>query len=202
MAPRRLRGRYTGLMFVMASIGSALGIWLGLLLTTPSAPWPDGLAVAQASASFDDGWRWIYGIGAVLALFSLLLRFALPESPRWLVSRGHTAEAEVVVGQMHRLATRQHDLLPPDPAEVDVTTEQTAPTGTRAAVTELLRSRHYLSRLALLSLSWMLAYAPSTPSPAPSRRCSSGWATRWRQRGWSLPSVWSASSPPRSWPGP
>ncbi len=158
VAPRRLRGRYTGLMFVMASIGSALGIWLGLLLTTPSAPWPDGLGVAQASASFDDGWRWIYGIGAVLALFSLLLRFALPESPRWLASQGRTEAADAVVGEMRRIATREHDLLPPDPGELEVAAVQTSPTGTRAAVTELLLSRHYLSRLALLSLSWMLAY--------------------------------------------
>jgi len=158
VAPRRLRGGYTGLMFVLASIGSALGIWLGLLLTTPSTPWPDGLPLAQASASFDDGWRWIYGIGAVLALFSLLLRFSLPESPRWLVAHGRVETAEVVIEEMRLRATRRHGLLPPEADAADVAGEQTASTGTVEAVGELFRSRRYLSRLALLSLSWMLAY--------------------------------------------
>lgn len=158
VAPRRLRGRYTGLLFTMASVGAALGIWLGLLLTTSSTPWPDGLPFAQASASFDGGWRWIYAIGAVLALFSLFLRFNLPESPRWLVAHGRVETAGAVVGEMRRLATRRHDLLPPEPMTADVTAEQAEATGTLAAPGQLFRSPTYLGRLALLSLSWMLAY--------------------------------------------
>ena len=44
-------------------------------------------------------WRWILASSAVPALVTLLLRIGLPESPRWLLSRGRTAEARRVVRQ-------------------------------------------------------------------------------------------------------
>ncbi|HEV3391058.1 MAG TPA: MFS transporter, partial [Solirubrobacteraceae bacterium] len=85
LAPRRNRARWISVIFIMSSLGALLGIWLGLFLTTSPAPWPHGLSFAQASPSFTDGWRWMYGIGALLAAVGVLLRLELPESPRWLV---------------------------------------------------------------------------------------------------------------------
>src|SRR6202046_1928311 len=84
VAPRRNRARWISVIFIMSSLGALLGIWLGLFLTTSPAPWPHGLSFAQASPSFTDGWRWMYGVGAVLALVGVLLRLELPGSPRWL----------------------------------------------------------------------------------------------------------------------
>ena len=66
----------------MSAIGAVLGIWLGLFLTTPAEPWPHGLPFAQAGPGFETGWRWMYALGAVLALVAIALRFELPESPR------------------------------------------------------------------------------------------------------------------------
>jgi putative MFS transporter len=43
------------------------------------------------------GWRWVMIIGACGALFAWYLRRALTESPRWLESRGRTAEAETIM---------------------------------------------------------------------------------------------------------
>jgi putative MFS transporter len=43
-----------------------------------------------------DGWRWVVATGAVGALFVWFLRRSLPESPRWLLTHGRLAEAEVV----------------------------------------------------------------------------------------------------------
>src|ERR687885_1029443 len=94
VAPRRSRAKFTSLIFVMSALGALLGIWLGLFLTTPPAPWPKGLSWAQAGPGFEDGWRWMYAVGALLAVIAILLRIKLPESPRWLLGRGRVEEAE------------------------------------------------------------------------------------------------------------
>jgi len=42
-------------------------------------------------------WRWILATSAIPALATLILRYGLPESPRWLMSRGRTEEARRIV---------------------------------------------------------------------------------------------------------
>ncbi|MFS0894186.1 MFS transporter [Microbacterium sp. 179-I 3D3 NHS] len=156
VAPRRMRGRYTSVLFFMAALGSALGIWLGLFLTTPMTPWPEGLPFAVASDSFTSGWRWVYGVGAILAAVSLVLRIALPESPRWLISRGHHDQAAGVIARMEQLATRRSPLLPEDEqAKVPVPAQEMS---TLRAIRELLTSPLYLRRLVVLGLAWLLGY--------------------------------------------
>src|SRR5947209_4559025 len=96
VAPSNGRAKYTSLIFIMSSLGAFLGIWLGLWLTTPAANFPEGLPFALAQVQIvnklpqfaGNGWRIMYGIGALLALVGIVLRFGLPESPRWLVARG------------------------------------------------------------------------------------------------------------------
>src|SRR5579872_499053 len=73
VAPNNGRAKYTGLIFIMSSLGSFLGVWLGLLLTTPATPFPLGLPFAVAGPGFGNGWRWMYGIGALLALVGIFL---------------------------------------------------------------------------------------------------------------------------------
>jgi MFS transporter, putative metabolite:H+ symporter len=43
------------------------------------------------------GWRWVVLIGSAGALFTWWFRRHLPESPRWLASRGRSAEAESIL---------------------------------------------------------------------------------------------------------
>ncbi len=47
-----------------------------------------------------DGWRWVVLIGSISAIFVWFIRRGIPESPRWLIARGHLAKAERAVGVM------------------------------------------------------------------------------------------------------
>lgn len=50
------------------------------------------------------GWQWIFLIGALPGLITVLLRRMLPESPRWLAAKGRFAEADTIVSALEREA--------------------------------------------------------------------------------------------------
>ena len=52
------------------------------------------LALSGKTVVGVDGWRVLLLVGAVGAVFVMLMRRGLPESPRWLAAQGRTAEAE------------------------------------------------------------------------------------------------------------
>jgi MFS transporter, putative metabolite:H+ symporter len=153
MAPNNGRAKYTSLIFVMSSLGAFLGIWLGLLLTTPATPFPLGLPFAVAGPGFENGWRWMYGIGALLAVVGILLRFQLPESPRWLIARGRVDEAEKIVTAMEHRALRRLSELPPIGSELHVHVGEM-----RITYMELLSNPMYLRRTVLLFFMWFIAF--------------------------------------------
>ena len=65
----------------------------------------------------DQGWRWAQVITALPVLLLLWWRRSLPESPRYLLLRGRTREAEQVVADFERRAERAiGSALPPLPA--------------------------------------------------------------------------------------
>ncbi|WP_307374069.1 MFS transporter [Microbacterium sp. W4I20] len=80
-APARIRGR----LIVILEAFWALGWTVSALI---------GYFVIPAS---DDGWRWAFALGAIPAVYALIVRWGLPESPRWLASRGRIAEADRIV---------------------------------------------------------------------------------------------------------
>jgi putative MFS transporter len=53
------------------------------------------------------GWQSMFVIGAFPAVLALLLRRILPESPRWLISKGFLDKAERVVADAERSAIRE-----------------------------------------------------------------------------------------------
>ena len=67
----------------------------------------------------DTGWRWAQVVTAVPVLMVLWWRRSLPESPRYLLLRGRTAEAEQVVADFERRAEASlGSALPPVPTSV------------------------------------------------------------------------------------
>ena len=154
VAPRRNRARWISVIFIMSSLGALLGIWLGLFLTTPAAPWPHGLSFAQAGPSFSDGWRWMYGVGAVLAAIGIALRLELPESARWLVGRGRLEEADRVVRDMEVVAAKHGPL---DPVSDDIPVDRETPQ-TSLGFAAVFSSPVYRKRVIQLLAVWFLAY--------------------------------------------
>lgn len=84
-------------------LGAALGAVGTLVLLDPARLPPDV------------GWRAAFGIGAALGLVIVLLRRFLPESPRWLMVHGRTAEADVIVGQIEARVIRETGQALPEP---------------------------------------------------------------------------------------
>jgi MFS transporter, putative metabolite:H+ symporter len=152
MAPREGRARYTALIFFFSALGAVLGIWLGLWLTTPATPLPLGLPFAVAGPKFAYGWRIMYLIGGALAFVGVLLRFQLPESARWLITRGRLADAAQVIEAMERRASTRTALGPVEqPAFLRSETS-------RVPYSEVLGDPMYLGRVFVLFAMWFVAY--------------------------------------------
>ena len=59
------------------------------------------------------GWRLAFAVGGTLGLAVLLLRLAVPESPRWLMLRGRERESERIVSSVEAKVSKGHGALPP-----------------------------------------------------------------------------------------
>jgi len=106
MAPKHMRGQAFALSqvigFCSVPVISALAYYLVPLK-------PLGL----------EGWRWVVLAGALAAVVIGFLRFALPESPRWLARHGRLAEAEAILSRIEAEAEADtgRPLPPPGPPE-------------------------------------------------------------------------------------
>ncbi|MGB9733888.1 MAG: MFS transporter [Conexivisphaera sp.] len=158
VAPTSSRARHTSWIFVFSAVGAFLGIWIGLLLTTPAAPFPYGLPFALGGSGWFavDGWRLVFGIGALLAAAALLLRVELPESPRWLIAHGRLNEAEKVVKHLEDVASRRVGTLPPLPEVIPPAVLEKP--SYRVSLRTIFGNRTYAIRWILLALMWVFAY--------------------------------------------
>lgn len=82
-APTRMRGRLIVILEAFWAVGWTSAALIGYFVIPLS----------------DDGWRWAFALGAIPAIYALIVRWGLPESARWLASRGGISEAERVVAK-------------------------------------------------------------------------------------------------------
>ncbi|KWX23845.1 MFS transporter [Mycolicibacterium wolinskyi] len=84
--------------------------------------WPLGFitagAVSYVLVATAVGWRGFFVMQAVLAVIALFLRRNLPESPRWLASRGHTALADRTMARLEDAVRAATGSPLPEPAPV------------------------------------------------------------------------------------
>ncbi|GGF30775.1 MFS transporter [Microbacterium sorbitolivorans] len=79
-APAKIRGRLVVVLEAFWAVG-----------------WTAAALIGYFVVPLENGWRWAFAIGAVPAVYALVVRWTLPESPRWLESKGRFAEAQTIV---------------------------------------------------------------------------------------------------------
>src|SRR6185295_1666069 len=114
-----------------------------------------GLAAVAVAATWvvpHLGWQWMFYIGAVPAVIALILRSTLPESPRWLASRGRLDEADRAMRRIEEEVTRTSGQpLPALPSNIPPISRE------RASWSELFSST-YARRTFGVWVMWFCAY--------------------------------------------
>ncbi|WP_040337082.1 MFS transporter [Candidatus Blastococcus massiliensis] len=87
-APARVRGRVVVWLEAFWALGWTMAALVGFFVVPRS----------------DEGWRWALAIGALPALYAAVVRFGLPESVRFLETRGRIDEAEAAVRRFEQSA--------------------------------------------------------------------------------------------------
>ncbi len=99
LIPGKVRGSVDLMVNATFWVGAAVG---------SLASW----ALLNGSVPANTGWRIAFGIGAALGLGVLVLRLAVPESPRWLMLRGKEQDADKIVGDIEGDISRKSGKLP------------------------------------------------------------------------------------------
>ena len=142
-APARIRGRIIVILEAFWAVGWTAAALIGYFVV-PLSP---------------DGWRWAFALGAVPALYALVVRIGLPESPRWLAGRGRMDEAERIVASFERSAgivtSRGSAAVPANggaaPARSDASVPRVSTASGRIAA---LWAREFRARTASIWLVW------------------------------------------------
>ena len=134
--PSKLRGKMLIGAFSFQALGMAAAAGVALMLIHLSAG--------------TDAWRWMLMSGSIPALLVLVMRSSVPESARWLMSKGHTKKAAKVVSLL--VPEKKKQLLPIMEREADyIVTIKGKQLGTKA-----LFSPRFLRRTILAALPWFI----------------------------------------------
>jgi len=86
LIPARYRGRANATVMNFWPLGTILAAGITLYFINLFPP--------------SVGWRFAFGLGAIIAIFTLWVRRTLPESPRWLFQKGREAEAREILEKL------------------------------------------------------------------------------------------------------
>ena len=102
MSPPHLRGRLVALnqLLIMIGVLSAQFMNWRIALMDDQIPAQATEEIIRQSWSGQYGWRWMFGIEAVPALFFFVVMIFMPESVRWLVKAGQIAKAEKLLNRV------------------------------------------------------------------------------------------------------
>lgn len=136
-APARIRGRVIVILEAFWAVGWTAAALIGYFV------------IPQV----EEGWRWAFVVGAIPAVYALIVRWGLPESARWLERRGRHAEADAVVRGFEADGPRK-----PAPRRETVV-DTAAPAASAAAISSsgrlrALWSAEFRGRTASLWLVW------------------------------------------------
>jgi MFS transporter, putative metabolite:H+ symporter len=135
-SPSRIRGRMTGTMMAAFPVGLALAALISLWLIPTY------------------GWRAIFIAGVVPAVLLFFVRVAMPESVRYLLSRGRVEEAERTVARIEQEAAKEGPLAPVAPVAATPVVEHQGVT-----VFELLTPERRKRTLLLWTVSFGFLWA-------------------------------------------
>ncbi|MFG3288088.1 MFS transporter [Streptomyces sp. NPDC048179] len=128
-APRQGRGRLLASLEISWYVGYALATVVGALF-----------------ADVEGGWRWSLASSAVIAVVCVSLRGGIPESARWLLSKGRREEAEALIERYG--------------IEIDVDAELDERSATGQAGFWALFSKEHLRSTVFASVFWAALVLP------------------------------------------
>ncbi|MDT4800116.1 putative sialic acid transporter [compost metagenome] len=138
MFPSKARGRFVSIVtlgFVVSGVGAAA---LAMFVLPHGGP---------------NAWRYLLIAGSVGLLIAPIVRFVLPESVRWYISRGQIDSAEKIVRKLEARALRNGPLSEPQVVNLERIKEPSLP--------QLLRNKAVLRTMAVVTLGYFgssLAY--------------------------------------------
>jgi SP family sugar porter-like MFS transporter len=104
ISPAHLRGRLVSLNQLAIVFGILLAQLVNWLIARPVPP---GATAHEILLSWNGqwGWRWMFGVTAIPSILFLIATFPVPESPRWLASKGRKQQA---FGVLRRLGSEAY----------------------------------------------------------------------------------------------
>jgi SP family sugar porter-like MFS transporter len=92
ISPAHLRGRLVSLNQLAIVCGILLAQLVNWLIARPVPP---GATANEILTSWNGqwGWRWMFAVTAIPSVLFLIATFLVPESPRWLASKGRNRQA-------------------------------------------------------------------------------------------------------------